>query len=238
MATGYRSRPALRLLAGTVSLPLVLAGCSGGSTDEAAPSASPSASESSASASSSPEPSPTPPPTPEPTAPEKPEGLKNTKAGRAEFSQYVIDAWVYAFVSNAVKPLTSVSVKGGCGGCGALSKEMDRRAKQGWHVELYGVGVGTVEEPKKQPEGRTTITETTIAIPESPILNDDGSLRATSPAHPDAQFTSKITYQPPKKKTTGKGKKKKTVKTPGHFQLESFGVATNDKGGKKNGTNN
>ena len=158
--------------------------------------------------------------------PEEPTGLKNNPKDRAEFTGYIVDSWIYAFISNDPKPLISSSVKGGCDGCGNLRKEMKKRTEEGYFVELVGVGVGKTTEPKKQPpDGKVTITKTSLALPESRILNEDGTLRALSPAHPDTTFTAKVKWLPPKQ-TKAKGKKNK--KTPGELQLVSFGVETKD----------
>ena len=159
-------------------------------------------------------------------APEEPTGLKNNAKSRAEFTRYVVDAWIYAFISNDPKPLVDASVKGGCDGCSNLRKEMRKRSKEGYFIELVGVGVGKTNEPKKQPpDGKVTITKTSLALPESRILNEDGTLRALSPAHPDTTFTAKVKWLPPKQ-TKAKGKKNK--KTPGELRLVSFGVETKD----------
>ncbi|QWC85379.1 hypothetical protein KLP28_00900 [Nocardioidaceae bacterium] len=158
--------------------------------------------------------------------PEEPTGLKNRPKDRAEFSRYVVDTWIYGFVSNDPAPLVDASVQGGCDGCGQFRKELTNRAEEEYFVELLGVGVGRTSEPKKQPPGnRVTITETQLALPESRILATDGTLEGLSPAHPDTTFTAKLKWLPPQQ-TRAKGKKNKS--TPGELRLVSFGVETND----------
>lgn len=209
-AAGSRARTTLPALAAVLAI--LLGACSGGGDPQPTPRDT---------TSETPTPSPTPSPTPTPTTPPEPEPptlpavSRPDKAGRAEFTRYVVAAWVYAIRTNDMSALDEVSPPKGCGGCAPLAKELTKREQQGWYVALTGVGVGRPVDrtPRESTRQDPIATEVEIAIPESEVLNDDGSLRGISPAHERAIFATTFRFEA------------KTKKRPARFVLLSFGIS-------------
>lgn len=160
-------------------LGLLLSACSGATDSDADASSSPSTATS---------PSPTPVPeesaTPEARAPQPPPA-KNDRRGQTAFAKYVLQAWIYALNTNDPAALLDVSGARPCGGCAELVKELEKRDRQGWYVQLEGVRVTAVQV---EPSRGSTRVVLSVAIPESDTFNADGSFRSTNPAHPRSKF--------------------------------------------------
>jgi len=145
---------------------------------------------------------PTPTGTPSPTVPviEKPTlpPATNGAKGQEAFATYVVEAWAYALASNDVSVLTDVSAgRKPCQGCKELAAELAERTKDGWSVYPFDV---TIDRVRLIQSELGTTARVRFDVPETKSLFDDGSLRNTSPAHPDATFSVSLrlerkTYQ-------------------------------------------
>lgn len=181
----------LRATAGGLGLVLLLSACSGGDESpdaDASPSASsPSATETVSEAASE-EPGPSAEPTvPEPPAmPEPPRPRPGPKGQRA-FAQHVMASWAWSLQANDAAPLLEVSrsAKRPCTGCRELARELRRRDRQEWYVDLPAV---RVERTVLRRDGNEVVARSRVDIPESETYFYDGSYRSTSPAHDDATF--------------------------------------------------
>jgi hypothetical protein len=161
------------LLAATLVAGPLLAGCSSGSAQPAS-SDTPSAASTGPSA-GAPEERP-------PAAPRPAPG----PAGQRAFARHVMDLWAYALRTNDAKPLASLSGNPSCGGCAALTRELGRRARQGWVVDFAGLDVRRVAVTG--PRGGVRVARATVDIPASDSYNTDGSFRSSNPAHAAATF--------------------------------------------------
>ena len=140
-------------------------------------------------------------PTPEPTPtrterarpkPPRPPVAGNTPAGRRAFARHVVDAWTYALRTNDPRPLVQLSAKRKpCTGCEQLRRELQRRDRQGWYVDLSRVPVRRIEVEKV---GGAFVAAMRVAIPRSDSYHRDGSYRSTSPAHPRARFGVELRF--------------------------------------------
>jgi hypothetical protein len=167
---------------------LTAGGCSGTADDpEAAPSPS-------TSVSTSPPSSPSTDATSEPEveAPQPPKARRGP-AGQEAFARHVMESWVWALRHNDASPLleASASSKRPCVGCVPLDKELRKRTKEGWYVDLPGI---SVQRTRMQPEGEVVVATSRVDIPASDSYYDDDSYRSTSPAHDDATFTVRMKY--------------------------------------------
>jgi hypothetical protein len=124
---------------------------------------------------------PTPPPVPEPPRPRP--GPKGQRA----FAEHVIASWAWSLQANDPAPLlaASRSRKRPCNGCRDLARELRKRDRQGWYVDLPPVGV---DRTRLRRDGTLVVARSRVDIPESDTYFYDGSFRSTSRAHDDATF--------------------------------------------------
>ena len=159
-----------------------LAGCSEGSPKAAAtPSQTPTPSRT-PSTSATPSPS----PTPSPEAPTRPAFAPGDK-GRRAFASYVVASWGYALATNDATAVTDLSPsrKEQCRGCKELRAELQRRAKEGWHVAFPGAKVRRTQLDTRDDR---ILATTTADIPASQSYFDDGTFRNDNEAHRGAKF--------------------------------------------------
>lgn len=180
-----RRHALVRATAGVLGAVLLMASCS--SADET-PEADPSPSEATPAATETEEPSPTAEPTlPEPPPmPEPPRPRPGPKGQRA-FAQHVMASWAWALQANDAAPLLEAgrSAKRPCEGCRELDRELRKRDRQGWYVDLPALAV---ERTRLRRDGDQVVARSRVDIPESDTYFYDGSFRSTNPAHDDATF--------------------------------------------------
>ncbi len=185
-----RRHALLRATAGAVGAVLLVGSCSADTeSPEADP--SPAAESPTGSATATREPSaaeptvPSPPPMPEPPRPGP-----GPKAQRA-FAQHVIASWAWSLQANDAEPLVlaSRSRKRLCTGCRDLVRELRKRDRQGWYVDLPTV---SVERTRLRREGDEVVATSRVDIPESDTYLYDGTFRSTNRAHDDAAFTVRM----------------------------------------------
>jgi hypothetical protein len=190
-----RRHALLRATAGVVGVALLVGSCSG---DAESPAAEPSPAADSPTGSGtatedvSPAAEPTvsaPPPMPEPPRPGP--GPKGQRA----FGQHVIASWAWSLQANDAEPLVlaSRSRKRLCTGCRDLVKELRKRDRQDWYVDLPAV---SVERTRLRRDGDEVVATSRVDIPESDTYFYDGTFRSTNPAHDDATFTVRMRRTP------------------------------------------
>jgi hypothetical protein len=118
----------------------------------------------------------------------KPPRAADTPAARKAFTEFVVERWGYALVTNEAEAVTGLSPKGSaCKGCKDLEKELQQRRKEGWNVDFPGAKVKKVTvEPAGPP--RTFDSVATIDIPESRSYFEDGTFRNDNKAFRNAEF--------------------------------------------------
>jgi hypothetical protein len=111
--------------------------------------------------------------------------------GQRAFAQHVIASWAWALQANDAEPLVTASrsSKRPCTGCGDLARELRRRDRQGWYVDLPAV---SVERTRLRRDGDEVVATSRVSIPESDTYFYDGAFRSTNPAHDDATFTVRM----------------------------------------------
>jgi hypothetical protein len=111
--------------------------------------------------------------------------------GQRAFAQHVIASWAWALQANDAEPLVvaSRSRKRPCTGCGDLARELRKRDRQGWYVDLPAV---SVERTRLRRDGDEVVATSRVGIPESDTYFYDGTFRSTNPAHDDATFTVRM----------------------------------------------
>lgn len=182
-----RRHALVRATAVALGAVLLVASCSAG---DAAPGADPSPSEATPSTTetATPEPSPTAEPTlPEPPPmPEPPRPRPGPKGQRA-FAQHVMASWAWSLQANDATPLLEAgrSAKRPCEGCRVLDRELRKRDREGWYVDLPAI---VVERTRLRRDGDQIVARSRVDIPESDTYFYDGSFRSTNPAHDDATF--------------------------------------------------
>lgn len=185
----HARRPALlRATVGLVAVVLLTGSCSG-ETDPPDTRPSPSGATSSTPATTSEEPSPTaeptvsePPPMPQPPRPRP--GPKGQRA----FALHVMAAWSWSLQANDAEPLLAAGPSRArpCGGCAELARELRRRDREGWYVDLPALGVERTRLTRDGDE--VVVARSRVDVPESDTYFYDGSFRSTNPAHDDATF--------------------------------------------------
>ncbi len=208
MSTRRAPRPGTTATALAVAALLgsgLLAGCSGGGSDEPEASASESASES-ASATASAGASETPgaeaagddegaeTEVAEDLPLPRPPKARNTPDGRKAFTEFVIERWGYALTTNDAGAMSDLSAKGStCQGCKELGKELAQRRKEGWNVDFPGAAVDRITV---KPAGAPATYEATavIDIPASRSYFEDGTYRNENEAFKDAKFVVAMRY--------------------------------------------
>jgi hypothetical protein len=118
----------------------------------------------------------------------KPPKAADTPAARKAFTEFVVERWGYALVTNEADAVTGLSPKGSaCKGCKDLEQELQKRRKEGWNVDFPGAKVKKVTvEPADPP--RTFDSVATIDIPESRSYFEDGTFRNDNQAFRNAEF--------------------------------------------------
>ena len=182
-----RRHALLRATAGGLGMVLLLSACSGGDESPDAD-ASPSATSPSATEAATEEPGPSADPTvPEPPAmPEPPRPRPGPKGQRA-FAQHVMASWAWSLQANDAEPLleASRSRKRPCTGCGELARELRKRDRQEWYVDLPAV---RVDRTRLRRDGEEVVARSRVDIPESDTYFYDGTFRSTNPSHDGATF--------------------------------------------------
>lgn len=186
-----RRHALLRVTAGVVAAVLLVGSCSGdGESPDAGP--SPSTSTPSADGTATEEPSPSADPTvPEPPAmPEPPRPRPGPKGQRA-FAQHVIASWAWSLQANDAEPLldASRSRQRPCTGCRELARELRKRDRESWYVDLPTLAVGAT---RLRRDGDEVAASSRVDIPESDTYFYDGSFRSTNPPHDDATFVVRM----------------------------------------------
>ena len=182
-----RRNALLRATAAVVGTVLLVGSCS---SDTEAPDAdaSPSTASASPTETATEEPTPSAEPTlPEPPAmPEPPRPRPGPKGQRA-FAQHVMASWAWSLQANDATPLleASRSRKRPCSGCRQLDRELRKRDRQTWYVELPPL---RVERTRLRRDGDEVVARSRVDIPESETYFYDGSFRSTNRAHDDATF--------------------------------------------------
>lgn len=177
----------VRATAAVLGAVLLVTSCSAGDeTPEADPSPSEDAPSAAESATEGPSPTaeptlPEPPPMPEPPRP------RPGPQGQRAFAQHVMASWAWALQANDATPLLEAgrSAKRPCEGCRELDRELRRRDRQEWYVDLPAVAV---ERTRLRRDGDQVVAQSRIDIPESDTYFYDGTFRSTNPAHDDATF--------------------------------------------------
>ena len=214
MSTRRAPRPGTTATALAVAALLgsgLLAGCSGGGSDEPSSESSATASESSGSTESSgadgteaAAETPAADATTEDTAEEtdvaaelplpKAPKARNTPDGRKAFTEFVIQRWGYALTTNDAGAMSDLSAKGStCQGCKELEKELAQRRKEGWNVDFPGAAVDKITVV---PAGAPATFEATavIDIPASRSYFEDGTYRNENDAFKNAKFIAAMKY--------------------------------------------
>jgi hypothetical protein len=186
-----RRHALLRATAGVVGTVLLLGSCSGDAeSPDASP--SPSASTPSADGTATEEPSPSAEPTvPEPPAMPEPPRPRPGPEGQRAFAQHVIASWAWSLQANDAEPLleASRSRKRPCSGCRELARELRKRDRETWYVDLPPVSVGRT---RLRRDGDEVVAGSRVDIPESDTYFYDGSFRSTNPPHDDATFVVRM----------------------------------------------
>ena len=181
----------LRATAAVVGTALLVASCS---SDTEAPDAdaSPSSASASPTETATEEPTPSAEPTvPEPPAmPEPPRPRPGPKGQRA-FAQHVMASWAWSLQANDATPLleASRSRKRPCSGCRELDRELRKRDRQAWYVDLPPL---RVERTRLRRDGDEVVATSRVDIPESETYFYDGTFRSTNRAHDDATFAVRM----------------------------------------------
>lgn len=135
-------------------------------------------------------------PAAEPTVPAPPPMPRPPRAhpgpkGQRAFAQHVVASWAWALQANDAEPLVlaSRSRKRACTGCSDLARELRRRDRQSWYVDLPAV---SVERTRVRRDGDEVVATSRVDIPESDSYFYDGAFRSTNPAHDDATFVVRM----------------------------------------------
>lgn len=189
-----RRHALLRATAGAVGAVLLVGSCSADAgspqAEDPSPAESPSGSPT-GSAAATEEPSPAEPTVPSPPPmPEPPRSGPGPKGQRA-FAQHVIASWAWALQANDAEPLVLVSRSPQrlCTGCRDLVRELRKRDRQGWYVDLPAV---SVQRTRLRRDGDEVVATSRVDIPESDTYFYDGTFRSTNRAHDDAAFTVRM----------------------------------------------
>jgi hypothetical protein len=112
----------------------------------------------------------------------------DTPAARKAFTEFVVERWGYALVTNEADAVTGLSPQGAaCKGCKDLEKELQKRRKEGWNVDFPGAKVKKVTvDPAGPPQTFDAVA--TIDIPESRSYFEDGTFRNDNKAFRNAEF--------------------------------------------------
>jgi len=182
-----RRHALLRATAAVVGTVLLVGSCSGDAgSSEKDPEPSPTSAGATEAADEEPSAS-AEPTVPEPPAmPEPPRARPGAKGQRA-FAQHVMASWAWSLQANDAAPLLEVSRSGRrpCTGCRELGRELRKRDRQEWYVDLPAL---RVERTRLRRDGDEVVARSRVDIPESETYFYDGSYRSTSPAHDDATF--------------------------------------------------
>lgn len=188
----HLSRLALvRATAGALGAVLLATSCSAADeTPEADPGPSEATATATETATGEPSPTaeptlPTPPPMPEPPRP------RPGPQGQRAFAQHVMASWAWSLQANDATPLLEAgpSAKRPCDGCRELDRELRKRDRQEWYVDLPAVAV---ERTRLRRDGDQVVARSRIDIPESDSYFYDGTFRSTNPAHDDATFSVRM----------------------------------------------
>lgn len=178
-------RPVLLRAAAGVMGAVLLVSCSG-ATDS--PAATPSTSAALPSTREPAAETPSPPAGPTlPDPPVMPEPPRPGAEGQRAFARHVIASWAWSLRANDAAPLLAASRSRSrpCTGCRELARELRRRDREGWYVDLPTL---SVERTRLRRDGEEVVASSRVGIPESDTYFYDGGFRSTNPPHDGARF--------------------------------------------------